>query len=75
LPGQALHYKFAGKDTGDRTGEAKMNYSTFLKAVPKKNYSAYLKAVPKINSAKLALWVALLAIVVVAGMAVLGGGH
>lgn len=39
------------------------------------NYTAYLKAVPKINSARLVLWVALLAIVVVAGLAVLGAGH
>jgi hypothetical protein len=39
------------------------------------DYSAYLKALPKINSARLALWGALLAIVAVIGMAVLGGGH
>ena len=52
-----------------------MNYSTYLKAVPKMNYSTYLKAVPKINSARLGLWAALLAIVVVVGFAVLGAGH
>ena len=39
------------------------------------NYTAYLKAVPKINSPRLALWVALLAVVVVAGIAILGAGH
>lgn len=52
-----------------------MDYSTYLKAVPKMNHSAFPKAVPKINSARLALWAALLAIVVVAGLAALGAGH
>jgi hypothetical protein len=36
--------------------------------------SRYIKGVSKANAARLALWAALLAIVAVAGMAVLGHG-
>lgn len=38
-------------------------------------YTKYLKAVYKINSPKLALWASLLAVVIVAGMAVLGADN
>ena len=34
----------------------------------------YLKGVSRVNTAKLALWAAMLAIVVVAGMAILNSG-
>jgi hypothetical protein len=38
------------------------------------DYAKYLKAVSGINTAKLALWAALLFMAVVAGMAALGSG-
>jgi hypothetical protein len=38
------------------------------------DYGKYLKGVTGINTQKLALWAALLVLVVVAGMAVLGSG-
>jgi hypothetical protein len=38
-------------------------------------YAKYLKAVNKIDTARLALWAALLAVVIVAGMAALGAGN
>jgi hypothetical protein len=40
----------------------------------KMDYMKYLKA-GRIDTAKLALWAALLAVVIVAGMAALGAGH
>ncbi len=36
------------------------------------DYAKYMKGVSRVNTAKLALWAAMLAIVVVAGIAVLG---
>jgi hypothetical protein len=38
------------------------------------DYARYLKGVSRVNAAKLALWAAMLAIVVVAGIAALGHG-
>jgi hypothetical protein len=38
------------------------------------DYTKYMKSVPRINSAKLALWAALLGVVLVAGIAVLNSG-
>jgi hypothetical protein len=38
------------------------------------NFTNYLKGVSRVNTARLAMWAALLAVVVVAGMAVLGSG-
>jgi hypothetical protein len=37
-------------------------------------YTKYVKGVSRVNTAKLALWAAMLAIVVVAGFAALGHG-
>jgi hypothetical protein len=38
------------------------------------NYAKYMKGVSGINSARLALWAALIFVVVVAGIAILGSG-
>ena len=38
------------------------------------DYAKYMKSFSRINSAKLALWAALLAVVLVAGIAVLNSG-
>jgi len=38
------------------------------------DYAKYLKGVSRVNTAKLALWAAMIAIVVVAGIATLGHG-
>lgn len=38
------------------------------------DYSKYAKAVSGVNAARLALWAAMLAMVLVAGLAVLGSG-
>jgi len=58
-----------------------MDYPRYLKAVYKSdtgkgvmNRMRYLKAVNKIDTAKLALYAALLAVVAVAGLAVLNSG-
>jgi len=37
-------------------------------------YTRYMKGVSRINTARLALWAALIFVVVVAGMAILGSG-
>jgi len=38
------------------------------------NYANYMKGVSGVNSARLALWAALIFVVVVAGIAILGSG-
>ena len=38
------------------------------------NYANYMKGVSRVNSARLALWAALIFVVVVAGIAILGSG-
>ena len=38
------------------------------------NYDRYMKGVSRVNTARLALWAALIFVVVVAGMAILGSG-
>ena len=38
------------------------------------DYTRYMKGVSRINTARLALWAALIFVVVVAGMAILGSG-
>jgi hypothetical protein len=38
------------------------------------DYTKYMRGVTRINTAKLALWAALIFVVVVAGLAVLGSG-
>ena len=38
------------------------------------NYAKYMKGVSRVNTARLALWAALIFVVVVAGMAILGSG-
>ena len=38
------------------------------------NYAKYMKGVSGVNSARLALWAALIFVVVVAGIAILGSG-
>jgi hypothetical protein len=38
------------------------------------DYTKYVKGVSRVNTVKLALWAALLFMVVVAGMAILGSG-
>jgi len=38
------------------------------------NYARYMKGVSGVNSARLALWAALIFVVVVAGMAILNSG-
>ena len=38
------------------------------------DYAKYLKGVSRVNTAKLALWAAMIAMVVVAGIATLGRG-
>ena len=38
------------------------------------DYARYMKVVPRINTARLALWAALIFVAVVAGIAILGSG-
>ena len=38
------------------------------------NYAKYMKGVSRVNTARLALWAALIFVVVVAGIAILGSG-
>jgi hypothetical protein len=39
------------------------------------DYTKILKTVHRINTTRLAMWVTLLAVIIVAGIAVLGAGH